>query len=106
MGYCDYAIEGLQIVLTPPHCPQANCYAERWIGSARRECLNHLLILNERHLLRVLTTYTAFYNQRRPHQGISQHCPIPLARGPGQGPIARHDVLGGIIHDYERQESA
>jgi len=48
--------EGLRVALTPPRCPQANCYAERWIGSARRECLDHLLILNERHLLRVLTT--------------------------------------------------
>jgi hypothetical protein len=46
------------------------------------------------------------YNQRRPHQGISQQCPIPRAHVPGHGPIARHDVLGGIIHDYERQESA
>jgi transposase InsO family protein len=98
--------EGLQIVQTPPRCPQANCYAERWVGSARRECLDQLLILNERHLLRVLTTYTDFYNQRRPHQGLSQQCPIPLERGPGQGPIARHDVLGGIIHDYEHQASA
>jgi hypothetical protein len=54
--------EGLHIVLTPPRCPQANCYAERWIGRARRECLNHLLILNERHLGRVLTAYTDFYS--------------------------------------------
>jgi transposase InsO family protein len=98
--------EGLQIVLTPPRCPQANCYAERWIGSARRECLDHVLILNEHHLLRVLTAYTDFYNRRRPHQGLQQQCPIPHARGPAQGPIARRDVLGGIIHDYERQEIA
>jgi hypothetical protein len=98
--------EGLQVVQTPPHCPQANCYAERWIGSARRECLDHLLILHERHLLRVLKVYTDFYNQRRPHQGLDQRCPIPLARGPGQGGIARRDVLGGIIHDYERREIA
>jgi transposase InsO family protein len=98
--------EGLQIVLTPPHCPQANGYAERWIGSARRECLDQLLILNECHLLRVLTTYTEFYNRRRPHQGIGQQCPIPLARGPGHGSILRRDLLGGIIHDYEHQQIA
>jgi transposase InsO family protein len=98
--------EGLQVVQTPPPCPQANGYAERWIGSARRECLDHLLILHAQHLLRVLTVYTDFYNERRPHQGLDQRCPIPLARGPGQGPIARRDVLGGIIHDYEREESA
>jgi transposase InsO family protein len=98
--------EGLQVLHTPPHCPQANGYAERWIGSARRECLDQLLILNERHLLRVLTAYTTFYNQRRPHQGLDQQCPIPLERGPGQGQIVRHDLFGGIIHDYEHQQSA
>jgi hypothetical protein len=105
---CDavFRSEGLQVVQTPARCPQANGYAERWVGSARRECLDHLLILHERHLLRVLTAYTDIYNQRRPHQGMSQRCPIPLAHGPGQGPIARHDVLGGIIHDYERREIA
>lgn len=98
--------EGLQVVLTPPRCPQANCYAERWIGSVRRECLDHLVILGERHLLRVLMAYTDFYNQRRPHQGLDQQCPIPLTCGPGQGPIIRRNVLGGIIHDYERLVSA
>jgi transposase InsO family protein len=105
---CDavFRSEGLRIVLTPPRCPWANGYAERWRGSARRECLDHVLILGERHLLRVLTVYTDFYNQRRPHQGLEQRCPIPLARGPGCGPISRRDLLGGIIHDYEHQKIA
>jgi hypothetical protein len=98
--------EGIHVVQTPPHCPQANCYAERWIGSARRECLDQILILNERHLLRVLTTYADFYNQRRPHQGLSQRCPIPLVRGPGRGTLSRGNLLGGVIHDYRYRESA
>ncbi len=98
--------EGLQIVRTPPRCPQMNGYAERWVGSARRECLDHLLLLHERHLLRVLTADTAFYNRRRPHQGLGQQCPIPLARQPGDGALIRRDVLGGIIHDYELQAGA
>ena len=98
--------EGLQIVRTPPRCPQMNCYAERWVGSVRRECLDHLLILHERHLRRVLTAYTAFYNRRRPHQSLDQQCPIPLARELGRGPLIRRDVLGGIIHDYERRAAA
>jgi putative transposase len=98
--------EGLQVVQTPPRCAQANGIAERWVRSARQECLDHLLILNERHLHRVLTDYVAFYNERRPHQGLGQQCPIPLARGPSAGPIQRHTVLGGIIHDYERQPAA
>jgi transposase InsO family protein len=98
--------EGLEVLHAPLRCPQANCYAERWIGSARRECLDHLLFLGERHLLRARTAFTTFYNQRRPHQGLDQQYPIPLARRPGQGPITGRDVLGGIIHDYERREVA
>jgi putative transposase len=98
--------EGLQVVATPPRCPQANGVAERWIRSARQECLDHLLILNERHLSRVLRRYVTFYNERRPHQGLGQQCPVPLGRGPRCGPIRRHDVLAGIIHDYERQPAA
>jgi putative transposase len=98
--------EGVRVALTPPRYPQANCYAERWIGSARRECLDHLFILNERHLLRVLTTYVNFYNERRPHQGLEQHCPIPLTCGPSKGQIQRRDVLGGILHHYVRAPAA
>jgi transposase InsO family protein len=95
--------EGLQIAHSPPRCPQANGIAERWLRSARQECLDHLLILGEQHLYRVLSEYTAFYNERRPHQGLGQQCPVPLARGPGQGPICCREVLGGILHDYDRQ---
>lgn len=75
---------------------------ERWVRSARQERLDHLLILNERHLLRVLTTFVRFYNERRPHQGLDQASPVPLAASPGSGPIKRREVLGGILHDYYR----
>jgi transposase InsO family protein len=98
--------EGLEVLHTPPHGPQANGVAERWIRSARQECLDQVLILNERHLHHVLSDYATFYNERQPHQGLGQQCPIPLARGPGSGPLRRHDVLGGIIHDYECQPAA
>jgi transposase InsO family protein len=94
--------EGLQIAQSPPRCPWANGVAERWIRSVRSECLNHLLILGERHLYRVLSEYIMFYNERRPHQGLGQQCPVPLPRGTGQGPIRCRDVLGGILHDYSR----
>jgi transposase InsO family protein len=97
------ADEGLTVVRTPPRCPWANGYAERWVGSARRECLDHLLILNERHLQRVLVEYTTFYNERRPHQGLGQRCPVPCPPGPGEGPVRCRDVLGGILHDYHRE---
>ncbi len=98
--------EGLEVVQTAPRRPQENGIAERWVRSARQECLDRLLILNERHLARVLRAFVAFYNERRPHQGLAQQCPIPLPRGPSEGAIQRRDVLGGIIHDYERQLTA
>jgi hypothetical protein len=50
----------------------------------------------------VLLDYIIFYNERRPHQGLEQRCPVPLARSPGDGPVRRRDLLGGIVHDYER----
>jgi hypothetical protein len=102
---CDavFRSEGLEIARMPPRCPQANGVAERWIRSARRECLNHLLIVNEWHLYRVLSEHVKYYNERSPHQGLGQRCPVPLARGPGQGPIERREVLGGLLHDYDRQ---
>jgi transposase InsO family protein len=98
-----FAQEGVEVVLTPPRCPQANAVAERWVRSARAECLDHLLILGERQLHRTLTTYCRFYNQRRPHQGLGQRCPIPLAPGTDSGVVSRRDVLGGLLHDYYRE---
>lgn len=94
--------EGVEVAWMPPRCPQANGVAERWIRSARQECLDQLIVVNGRHLYRVLGEYVKFYNERRPHQGLGQRCPVPMARGPGQGPIERRDVLGGLIHDYYR----
>jgi putative transposase len=60
------------------------------------------LILSERHLVRVLAAYVRFYNERRPHQGLDQACPVPLPRSPGGGPVERREVLGGVLHDYHR----
>jgi hypothetical protein len=95
--------EGVAIIRTPVRAPNANAVAERWIRSAREECLDHLLILGERHLQRVLREYVTFFNQRRPHQGLGQQCPVPLSPSPDAGTVHRVDVLGGIIHDYERR---
>jgi putative transposase len=95
--------EGAEIVRTPYRSPRANAVAERWVGTARRECLDHLLILNEGHLRRVCTEFVAYYNERRPHQSLQQECPVPLARPDGHGRIARREVLAGIIHDYHRE---
>ncbi|MEO8288772.1 MAG: integrase core domain-containing protein [Chloroflexota bacterium] len=97
-----FAAEGIEILRTPYRTPTANAFAERWVRSVREECLDKLVILNEAHLHRVLTEYVSYYNQARPHQGIEQRCPIPIERSQRHGAVERRDVLGGIIHDYER----
>jgi putative transposase len=94
--------EGVEIIRTPFRAPNANAVAERWLRSAREECLDHLLILGERHLQRVLQTYVTYFNHRRPHQGLGQQSPLPRPPIPGTGPVQRVDVLAGIIHDYKR----
>ncbi len=96
------AAEGVEVVRTPYRAPRANAYAERWIRSVREECLDHLLILGEAHLRRVLTAYVAHYNQARPHQGLGQQTPVPQDRQGQRGPVRRRDVLGGLLHEYDR----
>ena len=96
---------GIEIVSTPYQAPQANAYAERWVRSIREECLDHILIVNKRHLFRVLREYIEYYNQARPHQGIGQRFPVSAPQRSTKGTIRRRNVLGGIIHDYYRQSS-
>jgi putative transposase len=69
----------------------------------REECLDRLIILNERHLRRVMTEYVAYFNERRPHQGLAQDSPLGLEPVSNQGTIRRRTVLGGIISDYYRE---
>lgn len=95
--------EGIEIIRTPYRSPKANAFAERWIRSAREECLDRVLIVGEGHLRRVLKEYIGYYNQARPHQGIEQRCPVPIDRGVGEGPVKCRNALGGIIHDYHRE---
>jgi putative transposase len=94
--------EGMKVVLTPARAPNANAYAERWVRTVREECLDHLLILNQAHLRRVLKRYVEYYNEARPHQGIGQRIPVPPEQSPGNGAVAHRKVLGGIINDYYR----
>lgn len=70
--------------------------------SVREECLDHLLILNERHLGHVLREYSQYDNGARPHQGLRQQIPESAHLYSGQGAVQRRDVLGGLIHDYYR----
>jgi hypothetical protein len=93
--------EGFHVINTPVRAPNANAFSERWIRSAREECLDLLLIINAAHLRRVVIEYVGYYNTARPHQGIDQQIPISQ-ECPSNGSIQCRNVLGGIIHDYYR----
>jgi transposase InsO family protein len=98
--------EGVRIIRTPIRAPRANAFAERFVRTVRRECLDHVLIYDRRHLERVLGAYVAHYVDERPHRGLGLAVPagIRLAQVPGATPtlVKRRDVLGGLIHEYRR----
>jgi transposase InsO family protein len=96
--------EGLRVVKTPVRAPRANAFAERWVGTVRRECLDHVLIFGRRHLEHVLDAYAEHYNGARPHRSIDLRPPDPAAplEGVAGSPVRRRDVLGGLIHEYKR----
>ena len=95
--------EGVAIARTPYRAPTANAIAERWVGSVRRECLDHLLIVNVAHLRQVLAAYVARHNQARPHQGLEQRTPMPTSERAGGGPIRRRERLGGLLGECYRE---
>jgi putative transposase len=99
-----FADNGVQIIKTPVQSPRANSFAERYVGTLRRECLDHLLIHGERHLWRTLTEYARHYNEHRPHQSREQRPPL---HEPGQvvdvtARITRRRVAHGLINEYRR----
>jgi putative transposase len=94
---------GIEVLKTPYRAPRTSALCERFLGSLRRECLDHLLILNERHLYRVVREYKRYFNHTRPHQGIEQYIPCQPKRpeaSPAIGKVASRPVLGGLHHDY------
>jgi len=98
-----FAADGVRVVKTPVRAPLANAYAERWVRSVRAECLDWVLIWNRRHLERVLSAYVDHYNLARPHRGLGLEVPVAPDELPRpMGPIERVDVLGGLIHEYDR----
>jgi len=99
-----FAGNGMRVIKTPVRSPRANSYAERFVGTLRRECLDHVLILGEGHLRNVLAEFARHYNGHRPHQGLQQEPPL---RQPGRAVditarIERRQVLSGLISEYRR----
>jgi len=95
---------GTKILRTPIQAPRANAVCERFLGSVRRDCLDHIVILSEQHLLSVLREYVAYFNEARPHQGIDQRVPVGPANDntARQGRVIARPVLGGLHHAYRR----
>ena len=95
---------GIKELRTPYRAPQANGVCERFMGSLRRECLDHTLILHRKHLTRVVKEYTHYFNQERPHQGIGQRIPNFYDRSVSNptGNISFRAILGGLHHSYFR----
>ena len=94
---------GIEVIHTPYEAPRANAICERFVGSLRRECLDHMLVIGELQLIRVLKEYVSYFNPARPHQGIAQRIPAPRVAPPGMPKTRRvvgGPVLNGLRHDY------
>jgi len=93
------------VIRTLIAAPRAKAHAERWVGSARRECLDRILIVSQGHLERVLREYIAHHNTHRPRRALRQQSPIPkpipIDTPAGEAHVRRRDRLGGLLHEYE-----
>ena len=99
-----FAAIDIQIIKTPVRAPRANAIAERFVGTVRRELLDRLLIINQRHAAAVLREFQRHYNDHRPHRSLGQAAPArPLPhRAPTEiRKIQRHDRVGGLLHEYQ-----
>jgi putative transposase len=98
-----FRAEGLRVMTTLPRTPRMNSIMERGVGSARRECLDRMLVAGERHLCLVLGEYSDHYNSHRPHRSLQQEPPNGRADLPAEVTgmrVLRRDRLGGLIHEY------
>jgi len=95
---------GIKLLKTPVQAPRANAICERLLRSVRQECLDHLLIFQEKQLQRVLNEYAVYFNRARPHQGIGQQIPEPsrsaLSSQDAGNKVTAFPVMGGLHHDY------
>ena len=92
---------GIDAIAAPVRSPRANGIVERVIGTLRRECPDHIIVLDEQHLTSVLTDFVRYYNGDRPHRTLGLQTPHVRLR-PVTGPIRSHSVLNGLHHVYER----
>ena len=101
-----FAAEGIRVIRTPVRSRRANAFAERFVGTVRRECLDRLLLFHRCQLEAILREFVTRYNQHRPHRSLAQRAPLALerARSPFSCPDAtrlrRTDKLGGLVHEY------
>jgi transposase InsO family protein len=95
---------GIEVIQTPFRTPQANAFCERFMGSLKRECLDHSLVLHQMHLKRLVNEYCGYFNEERPHQGINQRIPnrSDSVAIHGSGNIRSVAFLGGLHHSYSR----
>jgi putative transposase len=97
-----FTAEGIDVIKTPPQVPRVNAFAERWVGTVRRECTDRMLIAGERHLAAVLGEYTRHYNGHRPHRSLGQQPPNPAQHAVdlNAARVHRRPILGGLINEY------
>jgi transposase InsO family protein len=100
-SHVDLRAMGIRDKPTAPVSPWQNGFAERLIGSIRRECLDHIVVLGETHLRRILRSYACYYNKIRTHRSLNKDAPVsrPVQR---IGSIKSHAILGGLHHHYAR----
>ena len=105
-NYFRERVAGMEIkeVLTAPRSPWRNPFAERLMGSLRRECLDHVIILNRKHLRRILKSYFDYYHRSRTHLALEKDAPVEReAQGPELGEVVEFPEVGGLHHRYERR---
>jgi transposase InsO family protein len=100
-----FKAEGIRIIRTPVRAPRANAFAERFVGTVRRECLDRMLILGRRHLQRVLAEYVVHHNDHRPHRAFGQLAPLTMdppipIDDPQPAELRRNNAVFGLIHEY------
>ncbi len=100
-----FSTGGTEVIRIPYRAPRANAFAERWVLTVRTECLDWILVRSRHHFERLLRDYIEHYGRARPHRGLDLNTPQSPSDPPecrGTARLKRRNVLGGLIHEYER----